>query len=114
MGKGPTDKKSVLMDAAPPAAPDADGEFVSPCAEQRSIGIDLDEAARVGVGDVVMISPDRPPAVRIGKRRIGAVAAADASDIEGCVSLGFRFAGTIADVDAGLRTAIAIVRGRKE
>jgi hypothetical protein len=112
MGKGPTDKSTVLADAAAPSA-DPHAAAVSPCAEQRPIMIELTPGVLARVGDQMAITASSPPSIRIDSLRVGAVAPIDAPDIEGCISYGYRFGGMITDVDLSTGLAIALVRGSK-
>jgi hypothetical protein len=111
MGKGPTDKSTVLTDVA--SAPEAGGADVAPCAEQRPITVDLLPGTVVRIGDQLAITPGRPPAANLGSQHVGAVAPIDAPDIEGCISFGYRFSGSITDVDLSTGRAVALVRGSK-
>lgn len=115
MGKGPTNKQDVqIITSVAGAAADDGGKQVSPCAQPRSVVICVDPGATIAVGDSVTIVAGRPPSVRIGTHRVGDVEQTDASDLEGCIKLGYRFSGTTTDVDARLNAAVALIRGLKE
>jgi len=87
---------------------------LSPCARTLIIGVELHRGATVKAGDPVTIRVGRPPTVRSQRQTIGEVEAVDATEIEGCIALGFRFTGAVDAVDIAKATAAVQVSGRKE
>jgi hypothetical protein len=117
MGKGNTKTPTVPRQRLKQGADWGGGgpeREASPCERSLLIGVNLLDAPQLAIGDPATIGSGRPPTVRSDRLQVGVVAAADAPEIEGCIALGFRFTGVVAEVDVAGGAAVVQVAGRKE